>query len=781
MNKGFSQGTPLYLESGDKIVRALSHKGEAVKITLSNGIQFVCGLDQELFDYDNECVKASESLNKKLYCGETVTNIEVVGEVELYDIEVLNEGHYYYIMIDEFSIKVHNLSIGKYLAGASSLRPTTTVNNTATVVVDKTVYIPATTIQFTVTMLKPNTRLYAFFDGKDVSQYIKPKGLNKGDSLITDNNGYVSGDFLLPNDSSMKFIAGQRELLLTESSNGSKEGSYASAIYSYTGNSDNPDTPSLEASNNDDNSIINVEPMIQSFYCGETGGMFLSKLGLYFASKDYSSPLLVQIREVINDKVSSSHLAGSSITLYPKDIKISTNALETTPTWVEFESPIYLSEGKEYCIFIATNSINYILHMVDYGQQTNNITATKDISSRSLIKYVGANNYVRDNARGLKYVLQKCKFDTANTYTLSLSNYIPKGSDNKYIKQTKLLKDNSLCINQNTNTITVTDPNHSFNVGSYVNISGVADGQYGQYVDGAGVTQKLDSKYINGLHEITEVTWNTYSFDNYQDGSNSKKYSEFTLGEIFGKDVTTDYDMQYDNLVLNINDLLLAGTSLKYRVKGVSGKSLDGYETPYAQDNSFNYVENKTLYKPSKVKKIASLENGTRKGITNNKSLNVQAILKTNNENISPMIDKYNTNAIVVENIINNKNSKETFNNNNDACARTIFKTVNLYEQATGLNVSFYGAIQANTNVHVYYKVLESGDTASIDNKDWVEMEMLGNVNKSLDENDFQLYNYQMENDSKPFKSFKIKLVMNSNDSTKVPLVKKFAAIAFAK
>ena len=56
-------------------------------------------------DYDNECVKASESLNKKLYCGEIVTNIEEVGEVDLYDVEVSNEGHYYYIMIDEFSIK----------------------------------------------------------------------------------------------------------------------------------------------------------------------------------------------------------------------------------------------------------------------------------------------------------------------------------------------------------------------------------------------------------------------------------------------------------------------------------------------------------------------------------------------------------------------------------------------------------------------------------------------------------------------------------------------------
>lgn len=778
MNKGFLQGTPFYIESGDKVVKTFNHKGNGIRITLSNNIQFVCGSEQELFDYDNNCIEAINSLNTKLYNGLEVINIEEIGEVELYDISVLNDEHYFYISINDCDIKVHNLNIGRYLGGATS---STKITNTSTKpVADTTIYIPATTIQFTVSMLKPNTRFYAFFDGKNVNEYIKPTGLNQGDAIITDDSGYISGDFLLPNKSSMRFIAGQREFLLTESPNGDKMGSYAISTYSYTGNSDNPDNPSLDATTNDD-TIYAVEPLIQSFVCGETGGMFLSKVGLYFASKDFNSPLLLQIREVINDKISTSYLPGSSVTLYPKDIITSTNALNSEPTWVEFGNPIYLSEGKEYALFLVTNGSNYIMHMVDYGQQTNNITASKDISSRSLIKYVGANNYIRDNSRGIKYILQKCKFDTSNTYTLSLGNYIPRDSDGKYINHTRLLLDNSLKINKGTNTITVTDPNHSFNVGSFVTISGVPVGSYGSYIDDAGVQQSLDVRQINGLHEIIDVTWNTYTFDNYYDNNTKKEYPQFTINEIFGKDVYTDYDVQYDNLVLNINDMLLTGSSLKYNIKGISGKSIDGYEIPYVSDIASEYIEPKTIYKTPKVRKIASLENSIRRGFPNNKSLQVEAIFKTDNENISPIIDKYNSNIITVENLINNKNSNELSNTNNDACARMIFKTVNLYEQATGLNISFYGSVQANTNVSVYYKILEYGDTSSIDDKEWVLMEAKGSINKSLNEDDFQLFTYQMEDTNKPFSAFKIKLVMNSNDSTKVPLIRKFAAVAFAQ
>ena len=109
-----------------------------------------------------------------------------------------------------------------------------------------------------------------------------------------------------------------------------------------------------------------------------------------------------------------------------------------------------------------------------------------------------------------------------------------------------------------------------------------------------------------------------------------------------------------------------------------------------------------------------------------------------------------------------------------------IFKTVNLYEQATGIMVSFFGSVQANASVSAYYKALPVASNDSIDSLDWVSMPMENDPIKSTSEDDFQQYNYKVDNVS-PFKAFKIKLVMNSTDSTKVPLIGKFAAIAFSE
>lgn len=647
-----------------------------------------------------------------------------------------------------------NLSL--YLTGGSSAR--VLPKNENRVQEDTTIYIPETVIQFTVSMLKPNTKLYAFFDGKDVTSYIQPTGSNFGDTLITDNVGYASGNFKIPNNSSIKFIAGQREFKLTDSPNNTESTTSASATYTYTGTSDNPSNPTLDSSSV--NQQGNVQPLIQSFYCGERGGMFVSKIGLYFYSKDENKPLLLQLREVKEDKVISEYIPGSSVTVLPSTISTSTDPLNATPTWVEFANPIYLSEGKEYAIFIRTNSNKYIVHMVDYGKQTNDVTATKDISSRSIIKYAGIDNWVRDNSRGIKYTIQKCKFDTTNSYVLNLGN-VNLGA--------RLLSDNSLSVTKNGNMITVTDPNHSFNVGSFVTISGLPEGTY---------AENIPSYQINGIHRINSVTWNTFSFNNYYAGDVETPINNANVDLIFGTNVSTDYDYQYDKLVLNINSLSLTGTDLKYQIKGLSGESLDGNEQSYVADSSSVNIVPKTIFTPNNVKKVTSQLNSERFSIANGKSLQLVATLKTNNENVTPMIDKHNMNAIIVENLINNQNTGEENDNTGTACARQIWKTVNLYEQATGIKVTFFGSVQANTNVKVYYKTLGVDENVSIDSKEWVEMPLERDVSKSLNESDFQQYNYLVDKLS-PFKSFKTKLVMSSTDSTKVPLIKKYAAIAF--
>jgi hypothetical protein len=115
MNKGFLQGTHFYIESGDKIVRTYNHTGDAVEITLSNGAKFVCGTEQELFDFENKTVFACYSLAKKLHNGLVVEKIESIGKADLFDVSVMNEEHSFYISVGDVDIKVHNLNIGRYL------------------------------------------------------------------------------------------------------------------------------------------------------------------------------------------------------------------------------------------------------------------------------------------------------------------------------------------------------------------------------------------------------------------------------------------------------------------------------------------------------------------------------------------------------------------------------------------------------------------------------------------------------------------------------------------
>ena len=59
-------------------------------------------------------------------------------------------------------------------------------------------YIRAADISFVSKGMKPNTRVYAFFDGVDVNDEVTPTGSSAGAALTTDANGQVSGVFSIP-------------------------------------------------------------------------------------------------------------------------------------------------------------------------------------------------------------------------------------------------------------------------------------------------------------------------------------------------------------------------------------------------------------------------------------------------------------------------------------------------------------------------------------------------------------------------------------------------------
>ena len=633
----------------------------------------------------------------------------------------------------------------------------TTVEN------DTNVYIPAMDVSFDGALFKPNTRIYIFFDGKDVTSYVQPTMIGTeltGDPLITDSGGRMHGIFHLPNNgSTLRFVQGRKELKFTDSDkNDESETTYGVAYFTYAGVDDQTESQDIGGTQS---SEYGADPTVQSFLVLDAGGIYLQSLNLYFLTKDNKYPILFQIREVMEDQVSARYLTNSNVVLDPSQINVSADGSIATP--VTLPAPVYLQEGREYAIYLVTNApATYTLATCVYGEtDAYNQLSTKDPRIGSLMKYLGSSVWLRDSSKGLKFNLFKCAFDTAHSYKLALDN-ADLGS--------KALPNNSLSTTEGTNRITVTDPDHAFNAGDFVAIAGLPDNTpYGG----------INSTYINGIHRIDSVTWNTYSFTTVLIGGVETDIpTAATESVVFGQNVITDYSFQYDDMIINNTQILLTKTALNYSYMGLSGQSLDGNETPNVFDSQFTEVSNKVYYSTNKVKKVNSPYNEQNLNPGNAKSLQVDVVFKTENENISPVIDITNTNAVLVENLINNRYEDELTTDNGLGIARYITKDIALANQSNGIQVKFFANIPSNANVRIYYKTLPVQSSGTLSDEPWVEMQPDSTLHKATDTTTF-LENTYTVYDLPLFKAFKTKVLMTSSDSTKPPLLQRYRAIAF--
>lgn len=117
------------------------------------------------------------------------------------------------------------------------------------------------------------------------------------------------------------------------------------------------------------------DPLAQTFFVDSSrfpNGVFLSSVGLYFATKDPVVPVSIQIIGVTNGYPDiSKPISGSVASLTPASINVptSTNLQASigpiTPFY--FDHPIYLPSGQ-YAIMIISNSNNYNVYASSTGQ-----------------------------------------------------------------------------------------------------------------------------------------------------------------------------------------------------------------------------------------------------------------------------------------------------------------------------------------------------------------------------------------------------------------------------
>src|SRR5210317_298714 len=351
-------------------------------------------------------------------------------------------------------------------------------------------FIRARNVTFTVTGMKPLTKVYPFFDKTRVSAYVTPTGGSAGGDLITSAAGKISGIFSIPDPNGRgnpKFRTGDRLFRLTSSSINEVEPepeTFAQAVYSATGILSNVQETIIATRNarvvtrsvneTANSGIVRQrvvgwwDPLAQSFMPQEEGGEFITKVDAYFSQKDEDLPVTCQIREMSNGYPTTKVLPFASKVLEPADVSISDDA--SVATTFTFDAPVYVKNGVEYCIVLQTDSNKYFAWISRMGEI--DVGGSRMVSEQPylgvLFKSQNNTTWTAYDFEDLKFNLYRAQFDTSKTGTITLNNDV---------LSSKNLEPNPIRTINGQSLVKVTHrDHHMYDIDNNVVISGVSSG-----------------------------------------------------------------------------------------------------------------------------------------------------------------------------------------------------------------------------------------------------------------------------------------------------------------
>ena len=678
-------------------------------------------------------------------------------------------------------------------------------------------FIRSRRVKFLGTRLKPNTRVWPFFDEQLVSDFCKPATFsyysdnpvdaepdpnairhpdltasdiaNSTNALITDSNGNVEGEFYIPNTDVVRFRTGDRLFKLVDDEQ-DREGfitTGAKATYSARGLLTTEQEVSLRepsivteavASNRTvTNSRVirsvtqdtggkggGFDPLAQTFFIDIAGGIILTKLDVFFFTKDPEVPVKLEIRTVDNGYPTNTILPFGEKVLAAADVNLSTDA--SVATTFEFDTPVFLNQGREYAIVLKSASDQYRVFISRLGE--NQIGTTQRISKQptlgSLFKSQNGTTWESSQLDDLMYTMYRAKFDTNVSGTFV--------STNADLPSRILL--NPIYTETGSNVVTIEHKNHGVAPGGKVEILTMDSTS----VNGVPSSELIGEHYINNVEQdrytITVTTAAT------ADG-NSGGY------------VTVTEDKKMDIFQPTVNIVRFPDTNISWSAKLTSSKSLAGTESPYNLESSYRPVLINENYQLAAPHCIASTNNEALH-LSGGKSFFLRGIVTTNADNVSPMIDLARMSVFTINNRIDNpqsstgtesgKNNVANFVDETDtqtcsSLARYITKKIALGSSSEALKIIFSANRPDGSVIEVYYKTQSAGDDTDFDDIPWVSATSENVPLTSEDTTRFEDYEY-LNNGLTAFKYFAVKIVLKSQNSSKVPRVRDFRAIALA-
>ena len=541
-------------------------------------------------------------------------------------------------------------------------------------------------------------------------------------------------------------------------------------------------------------------------------GCYVINLDVFFRTKSSTAPITLQLREVINGYPGNKVIPFGEVTLNPGDIQVSEDA--TIATTFTFPSPVYLQNNTEYCFVLlpAGNDPNYNIWVSELGQ--NQLGTQNRISEQPNVGmlFTSANNrsWTAWQGEDIKFRILRADFSINTT-----GNALLKNLNMDYLKFASFSDGN----------FSAGDIIHGFSFDITNAGSGYTDGTIAHTLSGGGATTNATVNVTISGGAVTDVvvtnpgagyTSNPTLTISSGAGSNAqvavtlnraslKEYDslylvakgivfggKFTAGDVVGNGSTYAEITEVEDKVINVIETNIGAIDhtpafFNWSVAPTATGAGSGGTTFEA----FNFGQE---YELSVENTVYSYSN-EQTNLGGDKSLTVKASMTTNTSTVSPVIDLRKCSIIGVANDINNLDTDED-TNNGAAASKYISRRVVLDDgqDAEDLKVYLSNKIPSGCNVKVYGKFQNATDSANFDDLDWIELELTKAPLDSAARSGFVEYEYTIPDANKNgsgvyeyttdgatftgYKTFAVKVIPLSTNTSVVPLVRELRAIA---
>jgi hypothetical protein len=499
----------------------------------------------------------------------------------------------------------------------------------------------------------------------------------------------------------------------------------------------------------------NVDPLAQTFYVDPQvypNGMFLASVDLFFKAKDDSNlPVTVQIRPTINGAPHTDFWYPESIvTKYPSEVNVSEAPIATTTstkTNFEFDTPVFLKPGL-YALVVITDSPDYTMWVAEKGATTarNEFVATNPYVG-TLYKSQNSMEYVPYINEDMMFVLNRCVF-SGSSATFSVQSETQ--SQTYPVDKFRLVETTLETLSDAPITL-----NHSF------------------------ISKPIDSSKETTYRSFSPyVTYSMGQDDLYIVGSRRKEIQaqgDFTVKiDMASSDTAISPVVSLESLYLNAWENFV--------------------DNGMIESGDFNIIASGSGYSNANTITItSSTGSGAVANLVVNDSGNVVAINVTSSGSgyTDDFTISYYTHPTTPATIVLNSE----YDSSGGPCdAKYITKPITLADgfDAGDLRVYLSANKQGNSEIEVFYKILSGSDTTDFKDRGYLKMVCANpTTTPSFSEFDFREYEYKpsltdnyitytSENGVTydTFKTFAIKIVMTSNDTSIVPKVKDLRMIA---